>query len=99
MSGEDEVLVRINSKPKKIYKLGEYGKNELIQEFGQEVLKFLPLKPEEINNGFNYIDCLVNKGFKFDRIKKSTNQYSGSNGETHSKYKKKLEEFILQIRS
>ena len=71
----------------------------MIQEFGQEVLKFLPLKPEEINNGFNYIDCLVNKGFKFERIKKSTNQYSGSNGETHSKYKKKLEEFILQIRS
>jgi hypothetical protein len=99
MSGEDEVLVRINSIPKMIHKLGEYGKNELIQEFGQDIIKFLPLSPLEINNGFNYIDCLVSKGFKINRIKKSTNQYKGSNNETHWEYIKKIEEFFTIINS
>jgi hypothetical protein len=99
MSGENEVLVKINSKPIMTYKLGEYGKVELFKEFGEEILNFLPLTSVEIENGFNYIDCLISKGFQFNRIKKSTNQYSGSRSETHLNYQNEVSKFMNQINS
>ena len=98
LSGEGERIVRIGSKPKFIQNLSEYGKDELVEEFGKEILNFLPLKPNEVSNGYNYMDSLISKGYKWKGIKsEKRNQYKGNHSNSHLTYEKNVISFIHNL--
>jgi hypothetical protein len=98
LSGEGEKIVRIGSQPKIIEHLIEIGKDELVEEFGEDILNFLPLKPNEISNGYNYIDSLMTKGFKWNGIKtERSNQYKGNRSNTHLTYENNVSSFIHNL--
>lgn len=63
ITGENEVLIRKDSQPKFVFKYSEYGKENLDDDFGGNVIEYLPLKPSEIDNGFSYMEGLENKGW------------------------------------
>lgn len=67
LTSENEVLIKKGSVPNFIYKYSEFGKEDLIDDLGEDVLNYLPLLPSEIGNGFNYMDSLKEKGFEYKR--------------------------------
>jgi hypothetical protein len=98
LSGEGERIVRIGSKPKLIQHLIEYGKDELVEEFGIEILNFLPLKPNEVSNGYNYMDSLISKGYKWKGTRsEKRNQYKGNRSNSHLTYEKNVISFIHNL--
>ena len=61
MSKEGEVVIKKGSKPTMIKKFNEYGIDDVVDDLGKDVLNFLPLTKEEVNNGFTYMDGLKEK--------------------------------------
>lgn len=64
---EKEVLIRKGSKPTFIYKIIEFGKKDLVEQFGDDIFDYLPLKPTECFNGFGYMDSLIKKGYVYKK--------------------------------
>ena len=67
MSKEGEVVIKKGSKPTMIKKFNEYGIDDVVDDLGKDVLNFLPLTKEEVNNGFTYMDGLKEKGYDLSK--------------------------------
>jgi hypothetical protein len=63
ITGESEVLVRKGSTPNFVFKYCEYGVENLEDDFGGDVKRFLPLTLSEYSNGFRYVESLEEKGW------------------------------------
>jgi len=75
-TGESEIVIKKGSKPTFIDKFCEYGIDDLMSDLGSEVVDYLPLTNSELNNGFTYMDGLVNKGYDLSKeYTKTGNQW------------------------
>ena len=64
MSGENEVVLKKGSKPTFIKKYSDYGIEDVKNDLGEGVVDYLPITSYELNNGFTYMDGLVEKGYE-----------------------------------
>ena len=64
MSGENEVVIKKGSIPTFIKKYSEYGIEEVKDDLGEGVVDYLPITTYELNNGFTYMDGLIEKGYE-----------------------------------
>jgi len=64
MGGENEVVIKKGSIPTFIKKYSEYGIEEVKDDLGEGVVDYLPITTYELNNGFTYMDGLVEKGYE-----------------------------------
>ncbi len=76
MGREGEVIMKKGSKPTFIKKFNEYGVEELKGDFCEDVVNYLPLSHSQLNNGFTYMDGLVQNGYK-----KILDEYVNDNGQ------------------
>lgn len=63
MSGENEVVIKKGSIPTFIKKYCEYGIEDVKKDLGDGVVDYLPISRNELNNGFTYMDGLIEKGY------------------------------------
>jgi len=63
MSGENEVVIKKGSIPTFIKKYSEYGIEDVKKDLGEGVVDYLPITTYELNNGFTYMDGLIEKGY------------------------------------
>lgn len=63
MSGENEVVIKKGSIPTFIQKYSEYGIEDVKNDLGEGVVDYLPITTNELNNGFTYMDGLLEKGY------------------------------------
>lgn len=63
MSGESEVVIKKGSIPTFIKKYCEYGIEDVKKDLGDGVVNYLPITRNELNNGFTYMDGLIQKGY------------------------------------
>ena len=63
MCGEGEVVIKKGSIPTLVQKYSEYGIEDVKDDFGEGVVDYLPLTTNELNNGFTYMDGLIEKGY------------------------------------
>lgn len=64
MSGEGEIVIKKGSIPTFIKKYSEYGIEDVKNDLGDGVVDYLPITTYELNNGFTYMDGLVEKGYE-----------------------------------
>ena len=64
MSGENEIVIKKGSIPTFIKKYSEYGIEDVKNDLGEGVVNYLPITTYELNNGFTYMDGLIEKGYK-----------------------------------
>tara|TARA_R110002072_G_scaffold56154_1_gene145683 strand:+ start:7344 stop:8399 length:1056 start_codon:yes stop_codon:yes gene_type:complete len=63
MSGENEVVIKKGSIPTFIQKYNEYDIEDVKNDLGEGVVDYLPITHDELNNGFTYMDGLIEKGY------------------------------------
>ena len=80
LSKESEIIVRKGSIPTMMKKFNEYDINNVIDDLGEGVVDYLPLTPNELNNGFTYMDGLSEKGYDL------SNEYKKTKGGMWMKY-------------
>jgi len=66
--GEGEIVVGKGSTPLMFKKYFEFNINDLKDDLGGDVVDYLPLSTYELNNGFTYMDGLINKGYDVSKM-------------------------------
>lgn len=101
MSREDEVVMKKGSKPILIKKYSEYGIEDVKIDLGEDVVDFLPLTQSELNNGFTYMDGLIEKGFDVTKTHFPMNnqwfRIGGNNDSWILKYLKEVSDVLSDL--